>query len=135
MYLLDTNIWLEHLLGQERSEEVRDLLENIPGHRLCVTDFSLHSIGLIMCRLSEHDSFLRFVDDLFVNGGVRLVRLHPHDMKRLTQAIERFGLDFDNAYQYIAAKKHGLDIVSYDTDFDKTDQGRVVPVGLPRKLP
>ncbi len=45
MYLLDTNIWLERLLDQHRSEEVGRLLDQVPSQRLFMTDFTLHSIG------------------------------------------------------------------------------------------
>ena len=40
---------------------------------------------------------------------------------------ERFGLDFDDAYQYVAAEKNDLTIVSFDKDFDRTERGRVPP--------
>jgi predicted nucleic acid-binding protein len=34
------------------------------------------------------------------------------------------GLDFDDAYQYVAAEKHSMALVSFDADFDRTDRGR-----------
>lgn len=40
MYLLDTNIWLERLLEQERAEEVGQLLERLSSDELLITDFS-----------------------------------------------------------------------------------------------
>jgi predicted nucleic acid-binding protein len=61
MYLIDTNIWLERLLHQEKSE------------------------------------------------------------------MDQFDLDFDDAYQYVAAEKYGLTIVSLDHDFDQTERGRKTP--------
>jgi predicted nucleic acid-binding protein len=36
-------------------------------------------------------------------------------------------LDFDDAYQYVAADKHNLVIVSFDGDFDRTERGRKTP--------
>ncbi|NTV47430.1 MAG: PIN domain-containing protein [Chlorobiales bacterium] len=36
-------------------------------------------------------------------------------------------LDYDDAYQYTLARKYGLDLVSFDRDFDKTDMKRIVP--------
>lgn len=41
--------------------------------------------------------------------------------------IERFNLDFDDAYQYVAAEKYNLTIVSLDSDFDRTERGRRDP--------
>ncbi len=65
MYLLDTNIWLERMLDQARSEEVGQLLDQVPSDQLFMTDFSLHSIGVILHRLRRQEEFLRFVQDLF----------------------------------------------------------------------
>lgn len=127
MYLLDTNIWLERMLEQARSEEVRRLLDQVPSDRLFITDFSLHSIGVILNRLNQQDEFLGFVRDLFIDGAVVLVSLEPADMERLVAVMDRFGLDFDDAYQYVAAERYDLGLVSFDGDFDGTERGRVTP--------
>jgi len=127
MYLLDTNIWLERMLEQARSEEVRRLLDQVPSDRLFITDFSLHSVGVILNRLNQQDEFLGFVRDLFIDGAVVLVSLEPADMERLVAMMDRFGLDFDDAYQYVAAERYDLELVSFDGDFDGTERGRVTP--------
>lgn len=36
-------------------------------------------------------------------------------------------LDFDDAYQYFAARKAGIKIISFDKDFDKTKLGKETP--------
>jgi len=41
--------------------------------------------------------------------------------------MERYHLDFDDAYQYTVAEKHDLTIVSFDHDFDQTERGRKTP--------
>ena len=41
MWLIDTNIWLERLLDQQKSGEVALFLERIPSDRLWITDFFL----------------------------------------------------------------------------------------------
>jgi predicted nucleic acid-binding protein len=43
MYLLDTNLFLEILLGQERAEETQRFLQQAPREQLLVSDFSLYS--------------------------------------------------------------------------------------------
>lgn len=40
-FLVDTNIWLELLLNQERAEEVRHLFGEHQGSEFAITDFSL----------------------------------------------------------------------------------------------
>lgn len=53
MYLLDTNIFLEYLLGQEKGKDVLDFLNASGTSRIWVTDFSLHSIGVLFTRLKR----------------------------------------------------------------------------------
>ena len=51
MYLVDTNIWLERPLDQARSEEAGNFLRRIPGDRLYLTGFTLHSTGIVLLKL------------------------------------------------------------------------------------
>jgi len=44
--------------------------------------------------------------------------------------MRKFGLDFDDAYQYAVAARYGLTIVSFDSDFDRTERGRRTPGDL-----
>jgi predicted nucleic acid-binding protein len=127
LYLVDTNIWLERLLDQEKSEVVRDFLDAVSSDQIYITDFALHSIGVILDRMKRREAFLQFIDDLFVNGSVSMVSLDTEDMKRVVSVIEDFNLDFDDAYQYIAAQNYNLTIISFDKDFDKTELGRKSP--------
>ncbi len=120
MYLLDTNIWLERLLEQERSGDVARFLERVSGDQLSITDFSLHSIAVLLVRLKQTQAFLRFLEDIFNYGGVRLINLLPQDMEMVAKRIEEFNLDFDDAYQYAASEKHGLILVGFDKDFERT---------------
>ncbi len=128
MFLVDTNVWLERLLDQDRSEEVGRFLERCPTEKLAITDFAFHSIAVIMKRLKKQQALLAFVQDVFVGGGVELVRLVTDDTAEVVRVIDEFGLDFDDAYQYVAARKNGLAIVSFDADFDRTKLGRMPPV-------
>jgi len=130
MYLIDTNVWLERLLDQVRSEEVGHFLDHTPSERLFITDFAFHSIGVVMSRLNQVEALLRFVKDAFIDGAVGLIHLEPGDTERLVRAIEQFDLDFDDAYQYVAAEKHNLALVSFDSDFDHTERGRKTPAGV-----
>ncbi|MBU4038087.1 MAG: PIN domain-containing protein [Proteobacteria bacterium] len=127
MYLIDTNIWLERLLDQERSAEVGSFLDRMPSNLLFITDFSFHSIGVIMSRLNRMNVYLDYIKDAFFYGSITIIRLEPDDIKRLVEVMDKFKLDFDDAYQYTAAEKWGLTLVSFDRDFDSTDMGRKMP--------
>ena len=80
-----------------------------------------------MDRLGKVDVFLNFINDIFVYGAVSIVRLDHEDMQRLAQVMERFKLDFDDAYQYIATEKYAITLLSFDKDFDNTELGRKMP--------
>jgi predicted nucleic acid-binding protein len=99
MYLVDTNVWLERLLDQERSAEVGQFLSAIASDELLMSDFSLHSIGIILDRLGQRGTLPQFVNDLFVDGQVTLVAVPPQAMGHLVARMEQFSLDFDDAYQ------------------------------------
>jgi predicted nucleic acid-binding protein len=130
VYLVDTNVWLERLLDQSRSEEAGRFLDDTATDRLFVTDFALHSIGVVLHRLDRFETFSQFVQDVFVDGSVGLMRLDPDDMPRLVEVAQSFNPDFDDAYQYLIAEKHNLAIVSFDGDFDRTKLGRKTPLQL-----
>ncbi len=132
MYLLDTNILLELLLNQEKADEVERLLMEIQPEQLNVSEFSLDSVGVILVRRRMHGIFLKAVDDMLLTGGIHLVGLIPEDMRRLIQASRKFRLDYDDAYQYAAAEKFNLILVSLDSDFDKTERGRTTPAEILR---
>lgn len=118
MYLVDTNIWLERLLGQAKSDEVGQFLDRTPTNQLFITDFTFHSIGVISTRLKRTAALLDFVQDVFVEGTVTIVSLKPEQTQDLIDAIDRYHLDFDDAYQYVAAEKNGLVLTSFDSDLE-----------------
>jgi predicted nucleic acid-binding protein len=124
MYLVDTNIWLERLLDQEKSNEAGEFLATVPSTEIFMTDFSLHSIAIILTKLKKSSILSSFVHDVFVIGGVRLVHLDATDFPHILDAANQYSLDFDDAYHYSASRKHDLELVSFDSDFDKTDRHR-----------
>jgi len=130
MYLIDTNVWLERLLDQDRTDEVAEFFDRSKSEHLFITDFAFHSIGIVMTKLDRKDDFLLFVKDAFIDGAVGLIHLEPEDSPQLIGAIEKYHLDFDDAYHYIAAQKYSLTIVSFDSDFDQTPQRRKSPAEI-----
>ena len=130
MYLVDTNVWLERLLDQARSGEVGQFLDAIASDELLMSDFTLHSIGIILDRLGRRSALPQFVDDLFVHGEVTLVSVPPEGMGELVTQMDRSNLDFDDAYQYVAAERSTAILVSFDGDFDRTERGRRLPIDI-----
>jgi len=95
-----------------------------------MTEFSLYSIGIILTRLNKHGALGTFLADTLDDGGVRMPRLDPAGLRATLAVRARFGLDFDDAYQYVAAEKHGLTLISFDGDFDRTERGRRTPADV-----
>src|SRR5689334_3903370 len=104
--LLDTNIFLEIILSQEKAEDAKSLLLKSAEHEFFLTDYSLHSIGLLLFRRKQHDAFRAFIEDILINGGIGLLSLLPDDMGSVISASQEFSLDFDDAYQYTVASRH-----------------------------
>jgi predicted nucleic acid-binding protein len=49
MYFIDTNVFLEILLAQDKKDICKDFL-NSNVENLSISDFSLHSIGVILSK-------------------------------------------------------------------------------------
>ena len=129
MFLVDTNIWLEVLLNQEKSLPAYKFLKKMNASNIFISDFSLYSIGIILLRLGKHDILEKFVNDI-KNAGTEVVKLSMDDFSDLIKHSQKYHLDFDDAYQYTLAKKYDIKIVSFDKDFDKTDIKRMEPQEL-----
>lgn len=127
MYLVDTNIFLELLLEQDKAGDVRKFMKNTKTSDLYVTEFTVYSIGIALLRLKKFILFRKWIDDI-INSDVRTVRLELMELQSLINYTSKFGLDFDDAYQYAIAEKYNLKIVSFDSDFDRTAKRRKTPL-------
>jgi len=127
MYLVDSNVWLELLLEQERAEEVAKFLQTVESEDLWITEFTIYSIGIITTRLNKGDIFKDFLSDVLEDSGAKRICLSIGDLKQVIQIVRKFRLDFDDAYQYVAAEKNDLCLVSFDADFDRSEMGRKTP--------
>jgi hypothetical protein len=132
-YLLDTNIFLELLLAQDRADEVKTFLQTIPPAEFCLSEFSLYSLGIILFRRQHHREFLKMTKDLQDNG-IQLMRITANELPDVASIAQQFSLDFDDAYQYAIAEKFNLTIVSFDHDFDRTKRSRKTPEEVLREL-
>jgi predicted nucleic acid-binding protein len=128
--LVDTNVFLEILLSDSRSDEAREFLENSNGHELFVSDFALHSIGLLLLRRSLPEVFVQFLEDTIDAIGVKMVSLTEQELRTVVSNASAFDFDFDDAYQYSVAEKYDFTLISFDTDFDRSKRGRKSPADV-----
>jgi len=116
MFLVDTNIFLEILLGQDKKKDCKKYLDNNIG-KLNITDFSLHSIGVILFRYGKEDIFQKFIEDVI--PAVKILSLPVEQYREVVGDRRILNLDFDDAYQYSVAKYYGLKVVTMDKDFER----------------
>jgi predicted nucleic acid-binding protein len=124
-YLIDANVWLEAVTAAPRSPDVVSFLRSVPQGWLATTDFVLNTVGLILTPQSPV-GFRTFLDDL-IRLRVFTLHLAPSELYVVLDRMSSAGLDFDDAFQYVAAELNDLRIVSFDSDFDRTPLGRLTP--------
>ncbi|HNR32412.1 MAG TPA: PIN domain-containing protein [Candidatus Hydrogenedentes bacterium] len=122
MFLVDTNVFLEILLGQEKQDTCRRFLEENHG-AVFISDFSLHSIGVILFRHNREDIFRLFIEEVL--GSIEILSLPTDDYAQLGAVKAQWGLDFDDAYQYLVAQEFRLEIVTMDQDFRGIAKGEI----------
>lgn len=133
MYLVDTNIFLEVLLSRARREECKKLLSSLKkGEREgVVTDYSVHSVIVIMDRFEKLDELRTFLSSL---TSYQCLYIYTTSLYTELSAINlsmEYGLDMDDAIQYSSALSVNADgLVSFDKHFD----GLKIPRMEPRDL-
>ena len=133
-FLIDTNIVLELILEQQQALVAKELLSFHTTSRLFITDFSVHSIGILLFRHKLYNAFEEFLKDIIFSDYVRTIKLETYKLLTVKAVAKKYHLDFDDAYQYVAAETYDLIIVSFDSDFDRTDRGRQTPAEVLAKL-
>ncbi len=101
IFLVDTNVFLEIVLQQDKKEDCKRFLDNNIGN-LNITDFSLHSLGLILFRYGKEQISRKFVEDVIPNTN--LLSLPVELYREIVNVRGSLNLDFDDAYQYSMAK-------------------------------
>lgn len=120
-YLVDTSVWLETLLGQQRADEAARFLKVSGPADIGITDFALFSICLQLLRNAKPTVLDRFVRDL--EDAATVVRLSPEKVADVLITMRDESLDFDDAYQYVAAVHNDAMLVSFDKHFVNTGRG------------
>ncbi len=120
MYLIDTNIIMEVLLGRKNMEECKKLFDAVQGKKIeaVCSHFSVHSICVFAAEKGSPEKcveLLRYL--LALENLVVMNTTMEDDIKILALAYET-DLDFDDALQLYIAKETGCDaIITFDRDF------------------
>ncbi len=65
-----------------------------------------------------------------IENGMMILSLSPDELIELNNVSVKFNLDFDDSYQYLAARIHHLQLISFDNDFNKTDINKKEPQAI-----
>jgi predicted nucleic acid-binding protein len=127
--VVDTNIFLEFLLQQERTAESLFLMKKIEEGTVeaYMTGYTLHSIEFTLDRRKQPKVLEKFLAQLMNAQGLKIYQTELAEEKEIALLIQTINLDFDDTLQYFVAKKLDAVLVSFDRDFDKTDLKRVEP--------
>lgn len=116
MYLVDTNIFLEILLQQDKSKLCKSFLDKNIG-KLNISDFSLHSVGVILFRNNNEKIFLKFISDILPEIILRSLPMDGYN--EIINNKKKFNLDFDDLYQYNICRSFNLELITMEKDFKK----------------
>ena len=122
-FLFDTNVFLEILLDQEKKETCKALLNEHIGS-IYISDFSLHSIGVILLKQKKAKIFDKFLKDLLPFSTI--LSLPKEKYSEISGMSSKYKLDFDDAYQSLIAIEFETGIKTMDKDFTRIS--KVVPV-------
>jgi len=130
MYLVDTNIFLEVLLFQARTEECEDFLTLLKKGRKSgmITDFTIHSIIVTMYNVGKLNDLRTFLSSLTAYKGLHVHHTSLADEIIATEIAIQNKLDMDDAIKYATAIATNVEaIVSFDKHFNN--------LKIPRKEP
>ena len=132
MKLIDSNIFLEVLLDQSKSENCEKFLNKIAANKeqAIITDFTVDAICVVLGRETKNPKLIRqFLTSLFGYVGLKNYITTIQDKFLATKLMEEQMLDFDDALTLQAVYSNNIrQIVSYDKHFDKVkDIERIEP--------
>jgi predicted nucleic acid-binding protein len=130
MYLVDTNIFLEILLLQAKAQECEHFLNLLKNGKKAgiVTDFTIHSIIVIMYNLNRLQELKIFLSSLTAYKGLHVYNTTITDEINAVELATNHKLDMDDAIQYAAALATNTQaIISFDKHLNK--------LKIPRKEP
>lgn len=111
-------------------DEVCQLFLTLDPSEYAISDFSLHSIDVILIRMKRHDRLIEFIDDLIIEAGMRRVGIPSTSLAAVVTGVLRPALDFYDADPVAVVEQYSMRLVSFNRDFDATPVQGIEPVDL-----
>ena len=108
-FLVDTNIFLEVLLAQERKDECRRFLNWLASREDgIITSFTLHAIEALSGRNVKGRKALAAFLNLVAKSSWEIYPTTLEEEQRIVGVANEQRLDFDDALHYFVSKKQGV---------------------------
>ncbi len=130
MFFVDTNVFLEPLLGQENGLIAEQFVRScvVKGIPLVCTSFSIHAIEAILSAKKMDAVLEKFLLHIKEMSNLTIVQTMIEEELDAIAIVRENKLDFDDSLQYLTAQKMNCEaIVSFDRHFDRTDLQRKEP--------
>src|SRR3989344_2141271 len=130
MFFIDTNIYLEWLLGRSKSKDCEKLLKLIEDNEFTAVSsrFSFYSIAIYLTRNKKNEELKKFLEYIFSLEKLLIVNTSVEDDLEIIKLMEETKLDFDDSLQYYIAKQLKCKaLITFDKDFNKTDMRIFTP--------
>ena len=119
MKLIDTNIFLEILLQQKKSDIakgiLRELVEN--SEPFIITSFTIHSIIVILEKRRMINELKIFMSSLAEIENLLFYYPTFEEEKEIIHNMTKWNLDFDDSFQYFVAQKLEAELITFDHNF------------------
>ncbi|HEX9970958.1 MAG TPA: PIN domain-containing protein [bacterium] len=121
MKLVDTNIFLEILLQQKKSEIAKGILRELieTNEPFIITSFTIHSIIVILEKRRMINELQIFMSSLSEMENLLFYYPTFEEEREIITNMTRWNLDFDDSFQYFVAQKMDAEIITFDHDFQK----------------
>ena len=122
--LIDTNIFLEVFLNQDRADHCSNFLEKVDRGELSgfVTDFTIHGLAVVLERAGKGDSLAQVFTSLSAFQGSTVLHASLMEHAEIALFARQAGLDFDDSYQAYFAQRMNMPVISYDRHFDRVGE-------------
>ena len=132
--LIDTNVTMSLLFRQNDYRATLELFDKISenGHKTVILDFSLYCVFINLHKRNLKEGVVKFIEYLGKRKNIKIYKLTSKEIAEMEKL--KLNLTFDDSVHYFLAKSKNLTLISYDTDFDKTDLRRLTPAEALKEL-
>lgn len=131
--LIDTNIFLEFLLGQEKADRCFSFIQNAANQKEAECIISDFNVDSILIALEKNNKSADEMKDLLIEiincRGIEIYNISLDDRIKSIELMKKYNLDYDDAITLQAAIATGSkEIMSFDKHFDKVNEIKRIEV-------